>query len=155
IYRPFRERSPQLISDCARELCRNTGYDELSLTSLSTSDHSRLEDILDALNSWAEADHVSLSLPSLRVDNFSQSLVEKTTKVRKSGLTFAAEAGTQRLRDVINKNVTWEQIERTCRIAFEAGYTSVKLYFMMGLPTETMADIEGIAETAPKVVALY
>ena len=96
---------------------RNTGYDELSLSSLSTSDHSRLEEILDELNSWAEADHVSLSLPSLRVDNFSESLVEKTTKVRKSGLTFAAEAGTQRLRDVINKNVTWEQIERGCRIA--------------------------------------
>ena len=118
LYRPFRERSPKLISESARQLCRNTGYDELSLSSLSTSDHSRLEDILDELNSWAEADHVSLSLPSLRVDNFSQSLVEKTTKVRKSGLTFAAEAGTQRLRDVINKNVTWEQIERGCRIAF-------------------------------------
>ena len=155
IYRPFRERSPKLISDCARELCRNTGYDELSLTSLSTSDHSRLEEILDSLNSWAEADHVSLSLPSLRVDNFSQSLVEKTTKVRKSGLTFAAEAGTQRLRDVINKNVTWEQIERGCRIAFSEGYTSVKLYFMMGLPTETMEDIKGIADTAQKVVDLF
>lgn len=155
IYRPFRERSPQIISDSARELCRNTGYDELSLTSLSTSDHSRLEEILDALNSWAEADHVSLSLPSLRVDNFSQSLVEKTTKVRKSGLTFAAEAGTQRLRDVINKNVTWEQIERGCRIAFAEGYTSVKLYFMMGLPTETMEDIKGIADTAQKVVDLF
>ena len=155
IYRPFRERSPQLISDRARVLCHNTGYDELSLTSLSTSDHSRLEDILDGLNSWAEQDHVSLSLPSLRVDNFSQSLVEKTTKVRKSGLTFAAEAGTQRLRDVINKNVTWEQIERGCRIAFEEGYTSVKLYFMMGLPTETLEDIKGIADTAQKVVDLY
>lgn len=155
IYRPFRERSPKLISDCARELCRNTGYDELSLTSLSTSDHSHLEEILDELNSWAEADHVSLSLPSLRVDNFSQSLVEKTTKVRKSGLTFAAEAGTQRLRDVINKNVTWEQIERGCRIAFSEGYTSVKLYFMMGLPTETMEDIKGIADTAQKVVDLF
>lgn len=155
IYRPFRERSPKMISDCARELCRNTGYDELSLTSLSTSDHSRLEEILDSLNSWAEADHVSLSLPSLRVDNFSQSLVEKTTKVRKSGLTFAAEAGTQRLRDVINKNVTWEQIERGCRIAFSEGYTSVKLYFMMGLPTETMEDIKGIADTAQKVVDLF
>ena len=155
IYRPFREHSPKLISDCARELCRNTGYDELSLTSLSTSDHSRLEEILDSLNSWAEADHVSLSLPSLRVDNFSQSLVEKTTKVRKSGLTFAAEAGTQRLRDVINKNVTWEQIERGCRIAFSEGYTSVKLYFMMGLPTETMEDIKGIADTAQKVVDLF
>ena len=155
IYRPFRERSPQLISDSARVLCHNTGYDELSLTSLSTSDHSRLEDILDGLNSWAEQDHVSLSLPSMRVDNFSQSLVEKTTKVRKSGLTFAAEAGTQRLRDVINKNVTWEQIERGCRIAFEEGYTSVKLYFMMGLPTETLEDIKGIADTAQKVVDLY
>ena len=155
LYRPFRERSPKLISDSARMLCRNTGYDELSLSSLSTSDHSRLEDILDNLNSWAESDHVSLSLPSLRVDNFSQSLVEKTTKVRKSGLTFAAEAGTQRLRDVINKNVTWEQIERGCRIAFSEGYTSVKLYFMMGLPTETMDDIKGIADTAQQVVDLF
>ena len=155
IYRPFRERSPELISSCARTLCANTGYDELSLMSLSTSDHSRLEEILDRLNSWAEADHVSLSLPSLRVDNFSQSLVEKTGRVRKSGLTFAAEAGTQRLRDVINKNVTWEQIERGCRIAFSEGYTSVKLYFMMGLPTETMEDIKGIADTAQKVVDLF
>ena len=155
LYRPFRERSPKLISDSARMLCRNTGYDELSLSSLSTSDHSRLEDILDNLNSWAESDHVSLSLPSLRVDNFSQSLVEKTTKVRKSGLTFAAEAGTQRLRDVINKNVTWDEIEKTCSLAFANGYTSVKLYFMMGLPTETMEDIEGIAETAQKVVDLF
>ena len=155
IYRPFRERSPRLISDSARILCHNTGYDELSLTSLSTSDHSRLEEILDRLNGWAEEDHVSLSLPSLRVDNFSQSLVEKTTKVRKSGLTFAAEAGTQRLRDVINKNITWEEIERGCRIAFSEGYTSVKLYFMMGLPTETMEDIKGIADTAQKVVDLY
>ena len=155
IYRPFRERSPELISSCARTLCANTGYDELSLMSLSTSDHSRLEEILDRLNSWAEADHVSLSLPSLRVDNFSQSLVEKTSRVRKSGLTFAAEAGTQRLRDVINKNVTWEQIERTCTIAFKEGYTSVKLYFMMGLPTETLEDIKGIADTAQKVVDLY
>ena len=155
LYRPFRERSPKLISESARVLCRNTGYDELSLSSLSTSDHSRLEDILDELNSWAETDHVSLSLPSLRVDNFSQSLIEKTTKVRKSGLTFAAEAGTQRLRDVINKNVTWDEIEKTCSIAFANGYSSVKLYFMMGLPTETMEDIEGIAETAQKVVDLY
>ena len=155
LYRPFRERSPKLISDSARALCRNTGYDELSLSSLSTSDHSRLEEILDNLNSWAEADHVSLSLPSLRVDNFSESLVEKTTKVRKSGLTFAAEAGTQRLRDVINKNVTWEQIERGCRIAFSEGYTSVKLYFMMGLPTETLDDIKGIADTAQQVVDLF
>lgn len=155
LYRPFRERSPQLISDSARTLCQNTGYDELSLSSLSTSDHSGLEAILDTINTWAPGEHVSLSLPSLRVDNFSQSLVEKTTRVRKSGLTFAPEAGTQRLRDVINKNVTWEQIERTCRIAFNEGYTAVKLYFMMGLPTETLEDIKGIADTCQKVVDLY
>ena len=155
LYRPFRERSPKLISESARVLCRNTGYDELSLSSLSTSDHSQLEELLDDLNEWAPKEHVSLSLPSLRMDNFSQSLIEKTTKVRKSGLTFAAEAGTQRLRDVINKNVTWDEIEKTCSLAFANGYTSVKLYFMMGLPTETMEDIEGIAETAQKVVDLY
>lgn len=155
LYRPFRERSPKLISESARVLCRNTGYDELSLSSLSTSDHSQLEELLDDLNEWAPEEHVSLSLPSLRMDNFSQSLIEKTTKVRKSGLTFAAEAGTQRLRDVINKNVTWDEIEKTCSIAFANGYSSVKLYFMMGLPTETMEDIEGIAETAQKVVDLY
>ena len=112
---PSVSAAPSSSATAPAQLCRNTGYDELSLSSLSTSDHSRLEEILDELNSWAEADHVSLSLPSLRVDNFSESLVEKTTKVRKSGLTFAAEAGTQRLRDVINKNVTWEQIERGCR----------------------------------------
>ena len=133
----------------------NTGYEELSLSSLSTSDHGQLEELLDDLNEWAPKEHVSLSLPSLRMDNFSQSLIEKTTKVRKSGLTFAAEAGTQRLRDVINKNVTWDEIEKTCSIAFANGYSSVKLYFMMGLPTETMEDIEGIAETAQKVVDLY
>ena len=155
LYRPFRERSPKLISESARVLCRNTGYDELSLSSLSTSDHSQLEELLDDLNEWAPKEHVSLSLPSLRMDNFSQSLIEKTTKVRKSGLTFAAEAGTQRLRDVINKNVTWDEIEKTCSLAFANGYTSVKLYFMMGLPTETMEDIEGIAETAQKVVDLF
>ena len=155
LYRPMRQRDAGLLNKAAQDLCANTGYEELSLSSLSTSDHSQLEELLDDLNSWAPAEHVSLSLPSLRMDNFSESLIEKTTKVRKSGLTFAAEAGTQRLRDVINKNVTWDEIEKTCRIAFEAGYTSVKLYFMMGLPTETMADIEGIAETAQKVVDLY
>ena len=96
-----------------------------------------------------------MSLPSLRIDNFSESLVRKTTKIRKSGLTFAPEAGTQRLRDVINKNVSEEEIERTCNLAFSAGYTSVKLYFMLGLPTETMEDIEGIADTAQRIVDLY
>ena len=155
LYRPMRQRDANLLNKAAQDLCANTGYEELSLSSLSTSDHSQLEELLDDLNEWAPEEHVSLSLPSLRMDNFSQSLIEKTTKVRKSGLTFAAEAGTQRLRDVINKNVTWDEIEKTCSIAFANGYSSVKLYFMMGLPTETMEDIEGIAETAQKVVDLY
>ena len=155
LYRPMRQRDASLLNKAAQDLCANTGYEELSLSSLSTSDHGQLEELLDDLNEWAPKEHVSLSLPSLRVDNFSQSLIEKTTKVRKSGLTFAAEAGTQRLRDVINKNVTWDQIERGCRIAFAEGYTSVKLYFMMGLPTETLEDIKGIADTAQQVVDLY
>ena len=155
LYRPMRQRDASLLNKAAQDLCANTGYEELSLSSLSTSDHSQLEELLDDLNEWAPKEHVSLSLPSLRMDNFSQSLIEKTTKVRKSGLTFAAEAGTQRLRDVINKNVTWEQIERGCRIAFSEGYTSVKLYFMMGLPTETLDDIKGIADTAQQVVDLF
>ena len=155
LYRPMRQRDASLLNKAAQDLCANTGYEELSLSSLSTSDHGQLEELLDDLNEWAPKEHVSLSLPSLRVDNFSQSLIEKTTKVRKSGLTFAAEAGTQRLRDVINKNVTWEQIERGCRIAFSEGYTSVKLYFMMGLPTETLDDIKGIADTAQQVVDLF
>ncbi len=155
LYRPMRQRDAALLNRAAQDLCANTGYEEISLSSLSTSDHADLETILDDFNEWAPAQHISLSLPSLRMDNFSKSLLEKTTKVRKSGLTFAAEAGTQRLRDVINKNVTWDEIEKTCNIAFSEGYTSVKLYFMMGLPTETMEDIAGIAETAQRVVELY
>ena len=155
LYRPMRQRDSALLDKAAQELCSNTGYEEISLTSLSTSDHSQLEDLLDRMDVWAGKEHVSISLPSLRVDNFSESLIQKTTKVRKSGLTFAPEAGTQRLRDVINKNVTWEEIEKTCSIAFRAGYTSVKLYFMMGLPTETLEDIEGIAQTAQRIVELF
>lgn len=155
LYRPMRERDAALLSTAGKALCDQTGYNEISLTSLSTSDHSQLEELLDDMLEWTQKDHISMSLPSLRIDNFSESLVEKTTRVRKSGLTFAAEAGTQRLRDVINKNVTWEEIERTCNLAFGAGYTAVKLYFMMGLPTETMEDIEGIADTAQRIVDLY
>ena len=155
IYRPMRERDAAMLSAAGKRLCENTGYDEISLTSLSTSDHSQLETLLDDMLEWTSAEHVSMSLPSLRIDNFSESLVEKTTRIRKSGLTFAPEAGTQRLRDVINKNVTEEEIERTCRLAFEAGYTSVKLYFMLGLPTETMDDVAGIADTAQRIVDLY
>ena len=111
LYRPMRQRDASLLNKAAQDLCANTGYEELSLSSLSTSDHGQLEELLDDLNEWAPKEHVSLSLPSLRVDNFSESLIEKTTKVRKSGLTFAAEAGTQRLRNVINKKVTWDEID--------------------------------------------
>ncbi len=155
LYRPMRQRDAGMLSEAGRVLCENTGYDEISLTSLSTSDHGQLEELLDDMLEWTGKEHVSMSLPSLRIDNFSQSLVEKTSRVRKSGLTFAPEAGTQRLRDVINKNVTMEEIEKTCNLAFDAGYTSVKLYFMMGLPTETLEDIEGIAQTAQRVVELF
>lgn len=155
LYRPMRERNADMLSMAGQNLCANTGYDEISLTSLSTSDHSQLETLLDDMLEWTPKEHVSMSLPSLRIDNFSESLVRKTTAVRKSGLTFAPEAGTQRLRDVINKNVTEQEIERTCSLAFDAGYTSVKLYFMLGLPTETLEDVEGIADTAQRVVELY
>ncbi|HIV88023.1 MAG TPA: TIGR03960 family B12-binding radical SAM protein [Candidatus Pygmaiobacter gallistercoris] len=155
IYRPMRERDADMLNGAAQDLCRNTGYDEISLTSLSTSDHSQLEPLLDKLLAWTPDEHINLALPSLRIDNFSESLVEKTTRVRKSGLTFAPEAGAQRLRDVINKNVTMEEVLRSCTLAFENGYTAVKLYFMMGLPTETMEDIKGIADTAQAVVDLF
>lgn len=155
IYRPMRQRDTKLLSESAQALCDNTGYEEVSLTSLSTSDHTELEPLLDDMLAWTAPRHINLSLPSLRVDNFTESLAQKTTKVRKSSLTFAPEAGTQRLRDVINKNVTEEEIERTCLLAFNNGYSSVKLYFMMGLPSETMEDIEGIANTAQRVVDLY
>lgn len=155
LYRPMRERNADMLSEAGKALCENTGYDEISLTSLSTSDHSDLETLLDDMLVWTKDEHVSMSLPSLRIDNFSESLVQKTTRVRKSGLTFAPEAGTQRLRDAINKNVTEEEIERTCALAFREGYTSVKLYFMLGLPTETMDDVAGIADTAQRIVELY
>ncbi|MBE6860172.1 MAG: TIGR03960 family B12-binding radical SAM protein [Ruminococcus sp.] len=155
IYRPFREKSTDNICKQSTALCQNTGYDELSLCSLSTSDHSDINNMLSKLIDYTENEHVNLSLPSLRIDNFSEELLEKIKKVRKSGLTFAPEAGTQRLRDVINKNVTEEEIMNTCRIAFEGGYSTVKLYFMMGLPTETDEDIVGIAELAQKIVDMY
>ena len=154
-YRPIREKSVETINAQARQLIKSTGYDELSLCSLSTSDHSCVNEMLSSLIDWTVTDRVSLSLPSLRVDNFSDELVEKLNKVRRSGLTFAPEAGTQRLRDVINKNVTEEEVLSTCLKAFDNGWTSVKLYFMMGLPTETMEDIEGIADLAMQVVHAF
>ena len=155
IYRPFREKSSDTICGETKALCENTGYDEVSLASLSTSDHSDIGTMLTNLIDYTEGERINLSLPSLRVDNFSEELLEKIKRVRKSGLTFAAEAGTQRLRDVINKNVTEDEIMHTCRIAFEGGYSSVKLYFMMGLPTETDEDIVGIAELAQRIADLY
>lgn len=155
IYRPLREKSSEKLDNVARGLCDKTGYEEISLSSLSTSDYSELEDLLMRLLDWSVDDKVNLSLPSLRIDNFSKELMEKISSVRKSGLTFAPEAGTQRLRDVINKNVTEEEIMNTCKIAFEGGYTSVKLYFMLGLPTETKDDLEGIAILAQKIVDLF
>ena len=155
IYRPFREKSADTIYEQTKCLCENTGYDEFSLASLSTSDHYDIDNMLTKLIDYTAGEKINLSLPSLRVDNFSESLLNKIKKVRKSGLTFAAEGGTQRLRDVINKNVSEEEIMNTCRIAFEGGYSSVKLYFMMGLPTETDEDIVGIAELAQRIVDLF
>jgi radical SAM family uncharacterized protein len=155
IYRPLREKLPATLNRNARELCASTGYDELSLTSLSTSDYSGLKELLPELLSWAESEKTNISLPSLRVDNFSPELLRQIAKVRKSGLTFAPEAGTQRLRDAINKNVTGEEILATCRTAFAGGYTSVKLYFMLGLPTETMEDVAAIAGLCQSMVDMY
>lgn len=152
IYRPIREKSSDTVNRQAKCLCDTTGYDEVSLCSLSTSDYSGIEQLIPQMFSWALPEKINVSLPSLRVDNFSEELMEELKKVRKSGLTFAPEAGTQRLRDAINKNVTEEEVLSTAAQAFRGGWTSVKLYFMMGLPTETLEDIAGIAELAQKVV---
>ena len=155
LYRPYREKSGSQIVKQAKILCDNTGYDEMSLCSLSTSDHSKINTLLTELSDFTQKEHVSLSLPSLRIDNFSTELLDTLSAVRKSGLTFAPEAGTQRLRDVINKNVTEEDVLRSCRIAFEGGYSNVKLYFMLGLPTETDEDIIGIQELTDKIMELF
>ncbi len=155
IYRPVREKSAEVANLQAKALCDNSGYDEVSLSSLSTSDYREIEKLLNDMLLWSEKDNVSIALPSLRIDNFPKELLEKIQSVRKSSLTFAPEAGTQRLRDVINKNISEDEIISTCRMAFESGYTAVKLYFMLGLPTETDEDIEGIAALAQKVVDEY
>ncbi len=152
IYRPIRERSPEVVNSQCKALCENTGYDEVSLCSLSTSDYTRLEELLPALLDWTVKDGINVALPSLRLDNFSKELGEQLLAVRRSGLTFAPEAGTQRLRDVINKNITEEEILSGAREAFRGGWTAVKLYFMLGLPTETSEDVEGIARLAQKIV---
>ncbi len=155
IYRPLREKNTGVICSETKSLCESTGYEEVSLSSLSTSDHSDIENMLVKLSNYTEEEKINLSLPSMRIDRFSKELMDQIQKVRKSGLTFAPEAGTQRLRDVINKNITEDEIFRACKLAFDGGYTAVKLYFMLGLPTETDDDIRGIAELAKKICDLF
>jgi radical SAM family uncharacterized protein len=138
-----------------KKLSASTGYDEISLTSLSSSDYDKLPEFADMLLDYCTPRKINLALPSLRIDNFSEDLLKKMRAVRSSGLTFAPEAGTQRLRDAINKNITEEDIFEGCRIAFTGGNTAVKLYFMIGLPTETDEDILGIADLAQRIVDFY
>lgn len=155
IYRPFREKEKGTILDQTRCLCENTGYDEVSLSSLSTSDYKDIEGLLKTLTDYTSKNGINLSLPSLRVDRFSEEVFKEITDVRKSGLTFAPEAGSQRLRDVINKNVTEKNVLDSVKIAFEGGYSAIKLYFMLGLPTETEEDIEGIYDLAKAVIDMF
>ena len=154
-YRPVRSRDPKRLVEQGIAACKDSGYQEITLSSLSTSDYRPLEGLCDGLLEWCEPNKVSLSLPSLRADNFSMGLMERVQHVRKSGLTFAPEAGTQRLRDAINKNVTEEDLLNSCRTAFSGGWNAVKLYFMLGLPTETDEDVLGIADLARKVLQTW
>ncbi len=155
IYRPIREKSVDNLSKAVRTLVDNTGYDEISLSSLSTSDYSKLSELTDFLVDEFTPENIGISLPSLRLDNFSMEIAEKIQQVRKSGLTFAPEAGTQRLRDVINKGVTEDDLKNTTKKAFEMGWDSVKLYFMIGLPTERYDDLDGISKLAYDVIDTY
>ena len=153
--RPVRKKSPEVLYRQAVETLEDSGHNEITLSSLSTSDYRGLKELTDELIPYCECQHISLSVPSLRADNFSRELMEKLQAVRKSGLTFAPEAGTQRLRDVINKNLTEDEILGTCRQAFSGGWNSVKLYFMLGLPTETDEDVLGIAELCYKIIQAW
>ena len=152
VYRPIRAKKPETLIRQGIESLQNTGHEDVTLLSLSTSDYRQLPALCDGLLDYCEPRSIGLSLPSLRADNFSMEIMERLQKVRKSGLTFAVEGGSQRLRDAINKNVTEEDLLHTCRIAFEGGWNSVKLYYMLGLPTETDEDIVGIAEMANQVL---
>ena len=154
-YRPVRPRSPELLLRQAIELLENSGCHEITLSSLSTSDYKYLPVLAQQMQDYCTPRKINLSLPSLRADNFSRELMLRLQQVRKSGLTFAPEAGTQRLRDAINKNVTEEEILETCSIAFEGGWNNVKLYFMLGLPTETDEDVLGIAELVYKILKTW
>lgn len=153
--RPVRRKSPEVLYHQATEMLENSGNNEITLSSLSTSDYRSLKELTDVLIPYCETNRVSLSVPSLRADNFSRELMEKLQTVRKSGLTFAPEAGTQRLRDVINKNLKEEEILSTCAQAFAGGWSNVKLYFMLGLPTETDEDVLGIADLVYKVIQVW
>ena len=153
--RPVRKKSPEVLYRQAVETMEKSGNNEVTLSSLSTSDYRGLKELTDELIPWCADHRISLSVPSLRADNFSRELMQKLQTVRKSGLTFAPEAGTQRLRDVINKNLTEEEILDTCTRAFAGGWSNVKLYFMLGLPTETDEDVLGIAELVYKVICAW
>jgi len=155
VCRPVRSRSTEVLVRQGVESVRNSGYDEISLLSLSTSDYKDLTMLCDELLEWCAPRMVNLALPSLRADSFSMELMRRVQTVRKAGLTFAPEAGTQRLRDVINKNVTEEDLLETCRVAFEGGWNSVKLYFMLGLPTETDEDVAAIAALSLAVLGTW
>jgi len=153
--RPVRKKSPEVLYRQAVETLEDSGNNEITLSSLSTSDYRGLKELTDQMIPYCADHKINLSVPSLRADNFSRELMEKLQTVRKSGLTFAPEAGTQRLRDVINKNLTEEEILTTCRNAFSGGWNNVKLYFMLGLPTETDEDVLGIAELVYKVILAW
>lgn len=155
IYRPIREKTTEKLVQQTENLIRNTGYNEVSLTSLSICDYSDIQNLINTLIEKYKDEKVGISLPSLRIDSFSVDLIKEIQKVRKTGLTFAPEAGTQRMRDVINKGVTEQNLMDSSRSAFEAGWSTIKLYFMLGLPYETMEDVKGIADLAEKVVQQY
>lgn len=152
IYRPIRAKKPETLIEQGIETLKNTGYEDVTLLSLSSSDYKELNPLIDGLLDYCEERSIGISLPSLRADNFSMEIMEKLQRVRKSGLTFAVEGGSQRLRNVINKNVTDDDLLNTCKIAFEGGWNTVKLYYMLGLPTETDEDIVGIAQMANEVL---
>ena len=155
IYRPVRERDVDKLKEYAVEMLKNTGHEEISLSSLSSSDYSKLNELLDFLIEDCDQKHINISLPSLRIDAFSLDVMSKVQDVKKSSLTFAPEAGSQRLRDVINKGLTEEVILKGAALAFEGGWTRVKLYFMLGLPTETEEDIKGIGDLSNKIAATF
>jgi radical SAM family uncharacterized protein len=155
IYRPVREKKTDKLLELAEKLIHSTGYSEISLTSLSICDYSDIQNLIHKLVEKHEKDKVGVSLPSLRIDSFFVDLINEIQKIRKTGLTFAPEAGTQRMRDVINKGVTEKDLIDSVKSAFESGWSTIKLYFMIGLPYETMEDVRGIADLAYKVVNEY